>query len=68
MHPQFVDSLCCLEIGNTLTLEVEETNDNNMVASGQLVTGDGTAHPIVRGIPRLVGQCSISNYAIGAQR
>lgn len=56
MHPQFLGILCCPKTGQQLTLEAKETCANGMIATGKLVTPDGTAYPIIRGIPRFVSQ------------
>ena len=55
MHPKFLTSLCCPDTQEPLHLEAVETF-GEMVVSGTLVGRFGRRWPIVRGIPRFVGQ------------
>ena len=55
MHPKFLTSLCCPESKEPLHLEPFETR-GEVVVSGALVSRFGRRYPIVRGIPRFVGQ------------
>lgn len=54
MHPKFLPLLCCPESRRPLRLESAETRADGCVMTGRLVTEDGRAYPVVRGIPRFV--------------
>ena len=55
MDPQFTELLCCPQTGKSLQLQIDERNEHGMVITGKLLTDDGQAYPIVRGIPRFIG-------------
>jgi len=61
MHPKFMDVLCCPETGEAFTLEIREQRVNGLVITGALTTRSGRCYPIVRGVPRFVGEESYAD-------
>jgi len=56
MHPNFLSLLQCPDTGEPLILEPAQVQRDGKIAEGQLVSASGSRYPIVRGIPRFVGQ------------
>lgn len=56
MHPRFIEALCCPETREPLALEATERAPDGAVAAGALVSPSGRRYPIVRGVPRFVGE------------
>jgi SAM-dependent methyltransferase/uncharacterized protein YbaR (Trm112 family) len=56
MHPKFLHLFRCPETGEPLALDAEVTRPNGIVWHGTLRTASGKSYPIVRGVPRFVGE------------
>ncbi len=60
MHPSFLEILCCPHTRSALTLKEPEYDSNGLLISGKLYNERGDEYPIIRGVPRFVGQESYS--------
>jgi SAM-dependent methyltransferase len=60
MHPRFVSLLACPRTGEPLSLEKSEAGPRGTIVSGFLASASGARYPIIRGIPRFVGE---ENYS-----
>jgi len=56
MNPKFLDLLCCPQTGEPLHLDSSKTSSKGRVVSGALISRSGRRYPIVRGVPRFVGE------------
>lgn len=56
MNPKFLDFMWCPQSREPLRLESSKISSNGSVLSGALISLSGRRYPIVRGVPRFVGE------------